>query len=135
MNTPFTKGYELFQKISLCKGLWRLCIIYRYLFVWILNTSTYLHTVGKKVFNKTLSMVQNYPNYRRCGVGQGQILPLEKWIHFFLGPWLLVCQFIEISNQMELTGEVSNFERIFLYNRALYKFFCSKFETSPVSSI
>ena len=27
--------------------------------------------------------------------------PLKKLIHFFLGPWLLVCQFIE----MELTGE------------------------------
>ena len=28
---------------------------------------------------------------------------------FFLGPWLLVCQFIEISNQMELNGEVWTF--------------------------
>ena len=43
---------------------------------------------------------------------QGLILPLEKWIHFFLGPWLLVCQFIDISNQMETTGEVSNIKRI-----------------------
>ena len=39
-------------------------------------------------------------------VGHGWILPLVKWIHFFLGPWLLVCQFVEISNQMELNGEV-----------------------------
>ena len=31
----------------------------------------------------------------------GQILPFVKWLHFFLGPWVLVCQFIEISNQME----------------------------------
>ena len=23
-----------------------------------------------------------------------------------VGPWLLVCQFVEISNQMELNGEV-----------------------------
>ena len=30
---------------------------------------------------------------------------------FFLGPWLLVYQFVEISNQMELNGEVSNFEK------------------------
>ena len=44
-------------------------------------------------------------------MGQGRILPLEKWVHFFLGSWLLVCQFIEISNQMELTGEVSKFEQ------------------------
>ena len=41
--------------------------------------------------------------------GNGWILPLVKWIHFFLGPWLLVCQFVEISNQMELNGEVWNF--------------------------
>ena len=40
--------------------------------------------------------------------GQGLILPLEKLMHFFLGPWLLVCQFIDISNQMEPTGEVAN---------------------------
>ena len=43
--------------------------------------------------------------------GQGWILPLEKRVHFFLGPWLLVCSFIEISNQMELNGEVWNFEQ------------------------
>ena len=34
-----------------------------------------------------------------------RVLPLEKWINFFLGPWLLVCQFIEISNQMELRAK------------------------------
>ena len=44
-------------------------------------------------------------------MGRGWILPLEKWIHFLLGPWLLVCQFVDISNQMETTGEVSNIER------------------------
>ena len=43
--------------------------------------------------------------------GQEWILPLVKWVHFFLGPWLLVCQFIDISNQMESTGEVSNVEQ------------------------
>ena len=66
--------------------------------------------------------------------GQGWILPLEK-VHFLLGLWLLVCQFIEISNQMELNGQISNIEHFFLYNRVLYKFFCSKFETWPFSSI
>ena len=30
--------------------------------------------------------------------GQGWTLPLEKRAHFFLSPWLLVCEFIEISN-------------------------------------
>ena len=67
--------------------------------------------------------------------GQEWILPLEKWKHFLLGPWLFVCQFVDISNQMEITGEVSNIERIFLCNRALYNFFCSTFDTSPVDSI
>ena len=47
--------------------------------------------------------------------------PLEKWIHFFLSPWLLVCQFIEISNQMEPTGKVSNVEQKDLYNALLCK--------------
>ena len=39
-----------------------------------------------------------------------------KSVHFFLGPWVLVCQFVEISNQMELTCEVSNLEYKKLYN-------------------
>ena len=39
------------------------------------------------------------------------ILPHEKYVHFFVGPWLLVRQFIEISNQTELNGEVSNFKK------------------------
>ena len=43
--------------------------------------------------------------------GQGLILPLEKRVHLFLGPWLLVCQFIEVSDQMELNSEVSNIEQ------------------------
>ena len=75
------------------------------------------------------------PWLRAVPAGHEWILPLEKWMHFFLGPWLLVCQFIDISNQMETTGEVSNIERIFLYNRPLNKFFCSTFDTSPVDSI
>ena len=75
------------------------------------------------------------PWLRAVPAGQEWILPLEKWAHFFLGPWLLVCQFLDISNQMETTGEVSNIKRIFLCNRPLYKFFCSTLDTSPVDSI
>ena len=34
----------------------------------------------------------------------------------YIGPWLLVCQqFLEISNQMELKGEVLNFEQKKMY--------------------
>ena len=44
----------------------------------------------------------------------------RKMNTFFLSPWLLVFQFIEISNQMEPTGEVSNVEQKNLYNALLY---------------
>ena len=54
-------------------------------------------------------------------MGQGLILPLQKWTHFFLGPWLLMCQFIDISNQMEPTGEVSSVEQKKLFNALLNK--------------
>ena len=40
---------------------------------------------------------------------------------FVLGPWLLVFQFIDISNQMEPTGEVSSVEQKNLFNALLYK--------------
>ena len=60
---------------------------------------------GEKRFNKTLFMDINY---MRCGL----ILPHEKWIHFFLGPWHLVCQFIEISNQIKVNGEVGTMTKI-----------------------
>ena len=47
--------------------------------------------------------------------GHGWILPLVKWVHIYLGPWLLVYQFTEISNQMEQNGLVSNFQnKIFI---------------------
>ena len=60
--------------------------------------------------------------------GQEQILPLEKWIHFFLGPCLLVCQFIEIYNQMELNDEWSLQKRN-IYNGLLYMYILiSKFK-------
>ena len=75
------------------------------------------------------------PWLRAVPARQEWILPLKKLVHFFLGPWLLVCQFIDIFNQKETTGELSNIERIFLYNGPLYKFFCSTFDTSPVDSI
>ena len=60
------------------------------------------------------------PWLRAVPARQEWILPLKKLVHFFLGPWLLVCQFIDISNQLETTDKVSNIERIFLYNRAFY---------------
>ena len=62
--------------------------------------------------------------------GSGVDPPPRKIIYFFL-----VCQFIDISNQIEVNGHVSNFENNFLYNRLLYNFFCSTFDTSPVDSI
>ena len=63
------------------------------------------------------------PWLRAVPARQEWILPLKKLVHFFLGPWLLVCQFIDISNQMETDGEVSNIKSIF-FNRAFYNFFC-----------
>ena len=51
------------------------------------------------------------PWLRAVPAMQEWILPLKKWVHFFLGPWLLVCQFTDISNQMESSGEVSNVEQ------------------------
>ena len=53
------------------------------------------------------------PKLQAVWTGYGRILPLEKLTHFVLGPWLLECQFIDISNQMETTGEVPNINRIF----------------------
>ena len=41
-------------------------------------------------------------------VGGPGVDPPPKKTHFFSGAWLLVCQFIGISNQMEPTGEVAN---------------------------
>ena len=49
----------------------------------------------------------------------GLILTLENSIHFFLDPWFFVCQFVEISNQIGTTGEVSNVKQKNLYNAAL----------------
>ena len=42
---------------------------------------------------------------------------------------------IKISYQMEVNGEVSNFEIFFLYNSVLNKFIYPKFVTSPFTSI
>ena len=50
--------------------------------------------------------------------GQGSILRFVNWIDFFLGPWLVVGQFIDISNQIEPTGEVANILQKNLYNAA-----------------
>ena len=46
-----------------------------------------------------------------------------------------MCQFIDISNQIEVNGHVSNFEQKNLYNSLLYKKLFSKFETWPFTSI
>ena len=61
--------------------------------------------------------------------GFGWILPLVKQDRYFLGPWLLVCQFMEISNQMEQNDEVTNFKQKDLFNTQLLYNFFSKFET------
>ena len=55
------------------------------------------------------------PKLQAVWTGYGRILPLEKWTHFVLGPWLLVCQFLGISNQMEVNGHISNFEKKIFY--------------------
>ena len=52
---------------------------------------------------------------------QEWILPFVKWVLFFLGPWLLVYQFIDISNQIEANGHVSNFGKNNLCNSLSYK--------------
>ena len=44
-------------------------------------------------------------------------------------------QFIDISNQMEPTGEVSSVEQKNLFNALLYKKILSMLDTSPVVSI
>ena len=50
--------------------------------------------------------VVKLPWLRAVSASQEWILSIVKWVHFFLGPWLLVCQLREISNQMESNGEV-----------------------------
>ena len=42
-----------------------------------------------------------------------------------------MCQFIEISNQMELNGKVSNFENKNLFNTLLYEIFVFKVPPTP----
>ena len=68
-----------------------------------------------------------------CEIGVNP--PLEKLTHFVLGPWLLVCQFIDICNQMETTGEVSSVEQKIYIMRYYVKKIPSIFDTSPVVSI
>ena len=102
-------------------------------------TSTYpyalVYSCGQKGLTVHRTIVVKLPLLRAVWAGQGSILRFVILIHFFLGPWLDVCQFVEISNQMESNGEVTSIERIFLYNAALYNFFCKMFATSPVGSI
>ena len=82
-------------------------------------TKAFTHTVGEKkdstkryLWSKTTLITGN--------VGGACVdSPSSKTDTFFLGPWHLVCQFIEISNQMEVNGEVLNFGYI-LCNTLLY---------------
>ena len=67
--------------------------------------------------------------------GHGSIFHFVIWIDFFLGPWLVVGQFIDISNQIEPTGEVANILQKNLYNAALYQKILSMLFTSPLESI
>ena len=53
-------------------------------------------------------------------MGVARVDPPPKNELIFFGPWLLVCQFIDISNQMEPTGEVSNVEQKKKYNALIY---------------
>ena len=64
---------------------------------------------GIKGFDKMPIYDVKLPLLQALWAGWWWVLPLEKWVHFFLGPWRLVCQFIDISNQIEVNGHVSNF--------------------------
>ena len=90
---------------------------------------------GIKGFNKSLFYGVKLPSLRAMWAKNGLILPLEKLIHFFLGPWLLAYQSIEISNQMESNGVASNFVTKILCNSVLHNFCYPKFDTSPFDSI
>ena len=58
---------------------------------------------------------------RAVSARQEWILTFVKWVLFFLGPWLLVYQFIDISNQIEANGHVLNFGKNNLCNSLSYK--------------
>ena len=46
-----------------------------------------------------------------------------------------MCQFVEISNQMESNGEVSNLEQNFLYNTILYKNILYKVQNVQIGTL
>ena len=99
------------------------------------SSKEFSYSCGQKGLTVHRTIVVKLPLLRAVWAGQGSILRFVILMEFFLGPWLDVCQFVEISNQMESNGEVTSIERIFLYNATLYKFFCKMFTTSPVGSI
>ena len=68
-----------------------------------------MYSWGIKGFDKTPIYDVKLPLLQALWAGWWWVLPLEKWVHFLLGPWRLVCQFIDISNQIEVNGHVSNF--------------------------
>ena len=86
------------------------------------------NVLSKKLQQLKLKILQkNLPNRCFMWAGQGKILILEKRIHFFFGPWLLVCQFLENSNQMNINGNVLYFEQCFFVNSVLHKIFIQSF--------
>ena len=82
-----------------------------------------IYSCGQKGLTVHRTIVVKLPLLQAVWAGQGSILCFVIWIDFFLGPWLVVGQFIDISNQIEPTGEVANILQKKLYNAALYKNF------------
>ena len=93
-----------------------------------------------KVLIYTVGELKDFTHHRSCSkttlitssVSKARVNPPScKMNTFFLGPWLLVCQFIDISNQMEPTGGASNVGQKDLYNALSYK---KMFDPPPVVS-
>ena len=78
-----------------------------------------LYSWGIKGFNKSHFYGVKLPWLWAVSASQEWIFSIEKWVHFFLDPWLLVCQFVKISNQMESNCKASNFENKNLFNSLL----------------
>ena len=72
-------------------------------------SNIYIHYLEEKCLHAKASVWNKISLNTGC-VG-GTLVDPPSCKTFFFGPWLLVNLFIEISNQMELNGEVSNFEK------------------------
>ena len=79
------------------------------------------YSCGNKGLTVHRTIVVKLPLLRAMWAGQGSILRFVIWIDFFLGPWLVEGQFVDISNQIEPTGEVANILQKNLYNASLNK--------------